>query len=295
MSESLGKSWYDKHYKKLLILPVIILCFSVFYLYQFEKENGDIVYKDVSLTGGTTITVFDDSVDIEDLKEILVQDFPDVSVRSISNLRTGQQVAFFVETSSDSDMLKSYLENFLGYSLDSENSSIEFTGSSISEGFYHQLRFAIFIAFIFMGLTVFIVFKTPIPSLTVIISAFAGIVMTIVTVNLMNIPLSMGGIAGLLMLIGYSVDTDILLTSRVLRNKVGSLNQRFLGALKTGLTMTLTSIAAVTIALIITYSLSEVLKQVFSILLIGLIFDIFNTWVTNASILKWYVEAKGIQ
>lgn len=295
MSESLGKSWYDKHYKKLLVLPVIILCFSVFYLYQFEKENGDIVYKDVSLTGGTTITVFDGSVDIEDLKESLVNDFPDVNVRSISNLRTGQQEAFFVETSSDSDVLKSSLENFLGYSLDSENSSIEFTGSSISEGFYHQLRFAILIAFIFMGLTVFIVFKTPIPSLTVIISAFAGIIMTVVTVNLLNIPLSMGGIAGLLMLIGYSVDTDILLTSRVLRNRVGSLNQRFLGALKTGLTMTLTSIAAVIVALIITYSLSEVLRQVFTVLLIGLVFDIFNTWVTNASILKWYMEAKKIQ
>jgi len=26
--------------------------------------------------------------------------------------------------------------------------------------------------------------------------------------------------------------------------------------------------------------------------MIGLFFDIFNTWVTNASMLKWYVEKK---
>jgi len=151
------------------------------------------------------------------------------------------------------------------------------------------------LAFIFMALVVFIIFRTPVPSLAVILSAFADIVMTIALLNLLGISLSTGGIVALLMLIGYSVDTDILLTTRVLRKKGESLNSRMYGALKTGLTMTLTSLIAVLVALIVIYTFSDVLRQIFTVLLIGLGFDIFNTWITNASILKWYAEAKGIQ
>ncbi len=56
--------------------------------------------------------------------------------------------------------------------------------------------------------------------------------------------------------------------------------------------MTISSIVAVGVALIFTYTFSEILKQIFTILLIGLGFDLFNTWITNASILKWFLEKK---
>ena len=56
--------------------------------------------------------------------------------------------------------------------------------------------------------------------------------------------------------------------------------------------MTLTAIASVLISLIIIGSLSSVLYQIFFIMSIGLCFDIFNTWLTNVSIIKWYVLHK---
>jgi len=289
------KGWYERSYKLLLILPAAILIFSLIFLAQFQIQNGDIVYKDVSLTGGTTITVFDKSTNIDELKITLGSQFPDSIVRGISDIRTGKQQAFFVETSSPPDEIKPALEQILGYELNSENSSTEFSGASLSEGFYQQLRIAILIAFIFMAIVVFVIFRTPIPSLAVIISAFADIVFTVMVIDMLGITLSSAGIVALLMLIGYSVDTDILLTTRILRKREGSLNERMMGAFKTGLTMTLTSIAAVTIALIIIYSFSEVLRQMFTILLIGLGFDLFNTWITNASILRWYADKKGIR
>ena len=64
------------------------------------------------------------------------------------------------------------------------------------------------------------------------------------------------------------------------------------GAFKTGITMTFSSIAAVGVALFFTLSFSAVLSQIFTILLIGLGFDLLNTWITNASLLKWYLEKK---
>ncbi|PIN90901.1 hypothetical protein COU60_00975 [Candidatus Pacearchaeota archaeon CG10_big_fil_rev_8_21_14_0_10_34_76] len=294
MTETTKKGWYDKHYKKLLFIPAILLVFSLIFLFQFNAKNGDLILTDVSITGGTTISVFDAKTDINDLKQGLSLEFPDSVIRGISNIRTGEQQGFFVETKATPEEIRPFLESYLGYELTTENSSTEFTGNALSSSFYQQLRLAVIIAFILMAIVVFVIFRTFVPSFAVILSAFMDIVFTIVLLDLLNFNLSIGGIVALLMLIGYSVDTDIMLTSRILRKKDVSLNKRMAGALKTGLTMTLTSIVAIAISLAIIFNFSETLRQMFTILLIGLGFDILNTWVANASILKWYAEAKNL-
>jgi preprotein translocase subunit SecF len=114
--------------------------------------------------------------------------------------------------------------------------------------------------------------------------------MTLTIVNLLGMKVSTAGIIAFLMLIGYSVDTDILLTTRVLKRKGENVNSRIWGSFKTGITMTLTSISVVIIGYFLTASFSKVLHQLFLILAIGLFFDILNTWVTNASIVKWYTD-----
>ena len=128
------------------------------------------------------------------------------------------------------------------------------------------------------------------PSAAVIISAFADIFMTLTLVNILGIKMSSGGIVAFLMLIGYSVDTDILITNRILKRVEGTLNERIFGAFKTGITMTLTSLLAIIFALMVSISFSALLTQIFTILAIGLSFDLLNTWITNVSLLKWYVE-----
>jgi preprotein translocase subunit SecF len=112
-------------------------------------------------------------------------------------------------------------------------------------------------------------------------------------INLMGMKISSAGIVAFLMLIGYSVDTDILLTTRVLNRKQDSVNEAIWGAFKTGSMMTLTAIASVAVGLIVVYSFQSILNQIFTILIIGLIFDLFNTWITNTSLIKWYVERAG--
>ncbi|MEK6819641.1 MAG: protein translocase subunit SecF [Nanoarchaeota archaeon] len=289
ISESHEKNWYDKSYKILLVIPIILFLGSFAYLYFFYAENGDIVYKDVSITGGTTMTVFA-KTDIKLLEENLREKLPDVIVNSITDFRSREQTGFLVETTASSDELKSFLEDYLGFKLNSENSSIEFTGATLSSSFYQQLRFAMIISFVLMAIVVFFIFRTPIRSLSIILAGFADIIMTIVVIDILEIRLSVAGIVALLMLIGYSVDVDIMLTTRVVKEKTGSLNHRIFEAFKTGITMTLTAIAAVGVALIFTRSFSPALSQMFTIILIGLCFDIFNCWVTNASLLKWYAE-----
>jgi len=287
--------WYDKYHKWMLIVPIVLLILSVIYIYNFNNANGDIIRKDVSLTGGTTISVTDKNIDIDKLKEALKTKLSDFSIRGISDISTGGLQGFSIETSADVNQTRAALEQYLGYKLTNDNSSIEFSGSSLSQGFYKQLRLAIIASFIFMALVVFIIFRTPVPSGAVILCAFADVIMTLTVVDLMGMKLSSAGVIAFLMLIGYSVDTDILLTVRVLRKKEGSVNQRIYDAFKTGLTMTLTAMASVGISLIIIFNFSDALRQIFSVIMIGLVFDILNTWVTNASIIKWYATRKGIQ
>ena len=56
--------------------------------------------------------------------------------------------------------------------------------------------------------------------------------------------------------------------------------------------MTLTAIASMAVGLFFVYRFETVLNQIFIIILIGLIYDLFNTWVTNVLIIKWYAESK---
>jgi preprotein translocase subunit SecF len=331
--------FHDKNYKILLLIPAILLISGFIYMGIFYSQHHDFIYRDISLTGGTSVTINNENINPSDLKNAIMNKLEGVNIREISDLMTKKQIAIIIETRSDEKLTREVLEDYLGYKLDEKNSSFEFTGSALSESFYSQLMLAILLAFTFMGTVVFFLFSknmklkilltflsliTPllffvlhipinqafiiagivlsinlffyvrynIPSMAIILSAFADIFMTLVLLNILKIPISGAGIVALLMLIGYSVDTDILLTNKVLKREEKSLNRRIFEAFKTGITMTLTSLFAVLAALIIVGSFSSTLSQIFTIMSIGLGFDLLNTWLTNVSIIKWYVSKK---
>jgi preprotein translocase subunit SecF len=286
------EKFYDKRYKLLLLIPVLLLTLSFIFIIGFHAQHNDFIYKDISISGGTSITLNSGSLNINTLKQDLPPLMGDIDVRSIKDLVTQQQKAVIIDTTKTPEEATPILEKYLGYNLTEKNSSIEFTNSTLGGSFYQQLLIAVLIAFAFMSIVVFIIFKTPVPSGAVIISAFADIFMTLIVVDLIGMKISTAGIIAFLMLIGYSVDTDILLTTRVLKRDEGSINSRVFKSFKTGTTMTLTSLVAILSALIITGSLSPSLHQIFSILSIGLGFDLLNTWITNASIIKWYATKK---
>lgn len=288
------KHWYDRWYKIMLLPPVILLLFSLVYLGFFYAEHNEFIFKDASLAGGTTITIQGD-IDSLRLEAALKEKFSDVRVRNINELVSGKVIASIVDSSAEPDELKLEIEKFLGYKLTDKNSSLEFSGPTLGENFYRQLIIAILISFALMSLVIFFLFRTFIPSIAVIFAAFADIIITLALVDYLKISLSAAGIAAFLMLIGYSVDTDILLTTRVLKKREGSVNQRIYGSFKTGMFMTVTALLAVLPAFLIVTGLPDSFRQIFLILTFGLFADIINTWLTNASIIKWYTEKRGIK
>ncbi len=127
--------FHDKHYKTLLLIPLILIIFSITYLGIFYSNNGDIFYKDITLTGGTAITVYE-KVNLNNLESKLSSKLADLNTREVYDLTTREQKAVILETTTDGEQAKQVLEDYLGYKLiEGENSDFEFTGSTLSKSF----------------------------------------------------------------------------------------------------------------------------------------------------------------
>lgn len=286
------KNFFAKHHKKLLVIHILIVLFALLYNIGFYYQNGDIMYRDVSLKGGISATVeTENSFDILDLENKLTNTLSDVSVRKLSEFGTEKQIGVIIETAStDDEALKKELESFFGFPLNKDNYSVELTGSTLGSSFYKQMLRALIVAFIFMGIVVFAVYRAFTPSIAVIQAALSDIIIALALSNIFQIKFSTAGIAGLLLLIGYSVDTDILLTTRTLKRPSADVLDRMYEAAKTGMTMTITTLAALTVGFFV--SNSGVIKVMFLIIIFGLIADLIATYFGNASLLYMYVKKK---
>ena len=287
------KKFYEDKYKKLLIIPFLLLVLAFVQIGLQYSSTGDFVNKGISLKGGSTITFdYDSSINLNDVENYLVEKFPlaQINIRTLSS--AGKITSIAVDSDAQEQieidvLLKALREKV---SLLEGTYNVEVVGSSLGESFFKQTAIALLIAFLLMGFVVLLYFRSVAPSFAVILAAFSDIVVALAIFNLTGVRLSTAGIAAFLMLIGYSVDTDILLSSRVLKTKQGTVMEKVYSAMKTGLTMSLTTTSTVLIALI--FVQSEIIKQIMLILFIGLLVDLVMTWIQNVGILRLYLEKK---
>ncbi len=285
--------FYDNNYKKLLFIPIIILFFSVFLIAQKNISTGEFVNRGVSLKGGVTITIPSaNSAEPVELQEYLQSKFPQNDIYVSVLKKPGESNGLIVDADftdeQEINIFKDEIEKKLN--IKGTDYSEEIMGSSLGSSFFKQTFKALIFAFLLMSVVVFLYFRVPTPSLAVVLAAFSDIATTLAVVNLLGMKLSTAGIAAFLMLIGYSVDTDILLSTRVLKRKEGTVPERIRKAMKTGFMMSITTIGAVTAGLFVAES--EVLIQIMTILLIGLLADLIYTWLQNAPLLRMYSEKK---
>jgi len=276
------KHIYETKYKQLLLIPLLLFVFAIAQIGLQVATTGDFVNKGVSLTGGISITLNTEAIDLDSLEQALASSFPQ---SDIIKRQLGTDVVLELGD-INAESLVSLLDD---QGISKEVYAIEETGSSLGKGFFKAAIGAVIISFLLMGLIVLISFRTFVPSIAVIGAAALDIIVTLAIFNLTGQRLTTAGMAAFLMLIGYSVDTDMLLTTKVLKHS-GPLNQSIYTALKTGLTMTVTTLSVVMVALV--FSGSEVIRQIMLILLIGLIVDMIATWILNVGILRYYLEKK---
>lgn len=146
---------------------------------------------------------------------------------------------------------------------------------------------------ILLVIFVFILYREFVPSLAIVASMVFDVVFALGLMALFKVPLSLSSVPALLMLAGYSIDTDILLTTRVLTRREGTRIERAFDSMKTGMTMTITALGALIIMLVFGYlNQITVLYSIAAVLLFGLLGDPIATWIMNTGILMLYLEGK---
>jgi preprotein translocase subunit SecF len=268
------------NYKKLIVIPVVLIALSLIYLFWLILTTG--LNLDIDLKGGTQI-VFDSPVRVneQELEDILKP--YDASIRTAEGI-TGYSVFIEFDASVEpNNVLETLKEN----NYDVKDYSIQTVGPTLGKAFFEQALIALIFAFLFMAGAAFVIFRKPVLSLRIIFSAFADIIETLVLSQIIGIKLSLATFAAILLLIGYSADDDVMLTARVTKG-TGEINERIKRARKTAFTM----IGATAVALLSLFLItsSTVIIQIASIMLIGLTFDLINTWMFNAPVLRWYAE-----
>jgi preprotein translocase subunit SecF len=272
-----------KSYRPLIAIPAAITVIALL-LVVFNGLN-----ESVDLKGGALAELtLEKSVTQAELESLLREKLGtgDIKVLSIRGERAT------VQFGTDMDVVK-VSEALRGTAT---INSYKAVGPVLSKQAMNQIYWAIGFAFLFMSVTVFIIFRDPVPSLAVILAAASDIIIAVGGMSLFGIPLSLASVGAILMLIGYSVDTDILLTTRVLKRRKGTINERALGAMKTGVTMSISAIASMAALYLVTVFVmpeARVLSDIAAILIIGLLADILTTWLMNLGILRWYLEVRS--
>jgi preprotein translocase subunit SecF len=270
--------------RQMIIIPMIILAISLAILGYTMVTTGSPVKPGIDFSGGTAVTLF-----TSDSAGSLQDTFSGYPL--ILPIQVGTNNVKFLKFGPMDDSSFESLAALINQKY--PDARIDQIGASFGQTLQQQATIALIFSFIGMAIVVFVAFRTFIPSSAVVLSAFADIVMTAAAMTVLGIELTLPTMAALLMLIGYSVDSDILLTMRVLKRQ-GKLDEKLGGAFRTGIIMTTTTMAAVAAMWIVTFVGNvPVIPQIAAVLFIGLAFDMLNTWLTNAGIIKWYVLRRG--
>lgn len=268
--------------QQLVVIPLVLFVISLVVIAATMAATGMPVTPGIDFSGGTAVTII-----TSDSSEQLKTTFAGFPLSEVSDMNNGKFLKFGIMDDAQYQSLSQLINQKY------PDAKIDQIGESFGKSLQSQAGLAIVFSFIGMAIVIFLSFRTFIPSVAVVLSALADMTMTAAVMNIIGIPLSLGTTAALLMLIGYSVDSDILLTNRVLKRQ-GKLNDKLMGAFHTGMIMTSTTLAAVTALFMVSWFGSvQILMEISAVLLIGLVADIMNTWLTNVGILKWYVQKGG--
>ncbi|HLC78961.1 MAG TPA: hypothetical protein VJG83_00890 [archaeon] len=166
-------------------------------------------------------------------------------------------------------------------------------GPSLGETFYGLAVQALVMGVILLSIVIFIYFRELLTSITVIAATIFNILGAAALMSLFSIPISLTTIPALLMLIGYAVDTEIVMSARVLKRKEGSPKERMNDSIGTIFTMSSTAIAAVFVMALLSYFAQiGVIFEISAVLLFGLLCDLISSTFMNAPLILMHAEKK---
>ncbi|NYZ74405.1 hypothetical protein H0O00_04645 [Candidatus Micrarchaeota archaeon] len=170
--------------------------------------------------------------------------------------------------------------------------SVQSVSPALTQYFIEDAKNVVVLAAVVSLILVFLFFRAIVPGIAVLTGAFCDIVIALGAMSLLGIPFTLASFAALLMLLGFSLDTDILLTTRMLKRK-GDPRENAFDAMKTGLTMSVMAVVAFG-ALFVLSLLTHIptYYEISTVALAGLVGDMFATWCINGVMILHYVETR---
>ncbi len=168
--------------------------------------------------------------------------------------------------------------------------SVQSVSPVLSANFIQKTINVVILSAILSVVLVFLFFRTLVPGLAVLSGSITDVTIALGAMGLFGIPLTLQSFSALLMILGFSLDTDILLTTRVLKRK-GDPRDNAFDAMKTGITMSLMAIVAFG-ALFVLAIMTNIATyyEISAVALAGLIGDMFTTWGIDGVMIIYYAE-----
>lgn len=273
----------DYSNRQLVLVPLVILVIALAVIAGTWAVTGTPAHLGIEFTGGVEMVIEsdEDPAEIVEAFERQPEDIQGVGGhddRYILTFRVdvdgGERIGADLEDQAEA----------AGYSV----RSLDERSAAFGSDTQREALLGVGLAFVGMSVLVALIFRTFVPSIAIVASAFSDIMIPIALMNLLGIELSLGTVAALLMLIGYSVDSDILLNNHILRRR-GDFYESTHRAMRTGVTMTVTSIVAMIVMTVVAWFFQiPLLPAVGVVLVFGLCADLMNTYLLNVSLLRYY-------
>ncbi len=265
--------------RHMVVYPIIVFFIAIVLLAVHPPNLG------IDLKGGVVVTAYNVNANPSELVSYIKEKTNlTVQIERFTSITGMAGVRIYASAKADSAIIENAIkEKYPNARVVSRQVSPTFGKVAQRQGIK-----AVLFAFIGMAIVVFLFFRNPISSGAIIFSALSDMTIALAVMGIVGIKLTTATIAALLMLIGYTVDSNILLTTRLTKRKEDTIEDAYLYAVSTGFTMSTTTLAALTVLYFV--STSSVIDNIAAVLIFGLLADFMNTWIFNAGVLRWYLS-----
>ena len=277
--------YYLENYKKMVFIPIALIIFFGAFIGYYYHTHGQFFKEDLSLAGGTSLTVTTNTAINPNhiagtIGSILSQPVTVTVIRApFSNSISGYSIT--TVSGVNTTALQNAASTALGMPIGSNDSSITFVSASLAQSQLYSSFILLGAAFVLVAIVSLFYFRNVWQAFSNVISIISDIINIVGVLDIIGFSFSTASIAGILMIMGYSADRNIILATNILKRKEATMKYRLVHTIRTSLTM---DEAALATFLVLFFGTSNsTIQSIAIILIIGVIFDDFTVWILNGS------------
>ncbi len=278
--------YYLKNYRKMIFIPIAFIIFFAASIGYHYYTHGEVVNEDLSLAGGISLTLNTNhsvsaSLITSNLSTALNSPVS-VSVlhAQFSNAITGYAITAGINVNTT--QFTNAVSKLFAMPVTSANSNIDYVSATIAQGALYDSLILLGAAFILVAIVSLFYFRNLSQAFSNVISIISDVINVVGLLDLLGISFSTASIAGILMIMGYSADRNIILATNILKREEANMKYRLLHTIKTSLTMD--AAAFVTFIVLFFGTTNSLIQNIAIILVFGVLFDDFSVWILNGSI-----------